>query len=50
MAQILIYSFHVGLNDQNEPLSSHIETLISVHAAHVGLCTILTVSFVVVDD
>lgn len=41
IAHILICSFHVGLNDQNEPLFNYLETLISVHTAHIGLCTFL---------
>ena len=50
IAHILICSFHVGLNDQNEPLSSYLETLISVHTAHIGLCTFFRKVFVLEDD
>jgi hypothetical protein len=38
VAQILIRGFHVWSNEWNDPLSDDIETLISVQAAHVGLC------------
>ena len=37
VAQILVHSFNVGLNDWDDPLSDDLKALISVEAAHVGL-------------
>ena len=41
----------MGLNDRDEPLSNDLDTLIPIHAAHVGLYRFLKkVSLIVEDD
>jgi hypothetical protein len=41
VAKIPIDSFHLGLKDRVEPLCDDLETLFSVQATHIGLCTSL---------
>jgi len=50
VAKTLINIFHKGLKDRDEPLRDNINTLFSVQAPHVGLCTFRKVSFVVEDN
>jgi hypothetical protein len=38
LAQILVRSLHPGLEERVKPLREDFQTLIPVHAAHIGLC------------